>query len=167
MTQVDIPAHVLEQFRQGIQLDTTVLDDVRAAIVELSDHVQFRTQALGDATINLHTGFAALQQQVETLREALQIQSRVVEKTIAGQEDDLQSLRRFILDEQGKHNGTVQRLDANVQREALLEAVEFFGRKVRGTENAFGRETKNCGGTGAQVGSRYRKDRSEHQSVAW
>ena len=24
MTQVDIPAHVLEQFRQGIQLDTTV-----------------------------------------------------------------------------------------------------------------------------------------------
>ena len=122
MTQVDIPAHVLEQFRQGIQLDTTVLDDVRAAIVELSDRVQFRTQALGDATINLHTGFVALQQQVETLREALQVQSQVVEKTIARQEDDLQSLRRIIMDDQGKHNSTAQRLDANVQREALLEA---------------------------------------------
>ena len=58
---------VLRSFQQASALDQALLSDVRAAVQELHDRIQYRAGALGDAIVTVHGGYQKVLDELQTI----------------------------------------------------------------------------------------------------
>ena len=56
MTQVAFPADLLRQLQENVSFDLGTVEDIRAAMQELSDRLNRRTGVLGQAVQSLDSG---------------------------------------------------------------------------------------------------------------
>ena len=78
-TRLDIPVQVLEQFAQASVLDASILEDLRSAVVELHDRMQYRTNVLGIAATSLNTGYNQLPEHVERTLQSVEAHTRALQ----------------------------------------------------------------------------------------
>ncbi|CAE7661265.1 unnamed protein product [Symbiodinium sp. CCMP2592] len=91
-TRLEIPTSILQQFAQAASLDATLLHDIRAAVVELNDRMQYRSNILGDACVTLHSGYNAMVDNLDRLQQGMEAHSR----TLACLMNENQSLKQQI-----------------------------------------------------------------------
>ena len=68
-TRIDMPLQLLEMV-QANALDIALLDDVKAALIELDSRLHHRTSVLGEAASNLHNGYNALLENIQRVQQA-------------------------------------------------------------------------------------------------
>ncbi|CAE7289759.1 unnamed protein product [Symbiodinium sp. CCMP2592] len=91
-TRLEIPTSTLQQFAQAAPLDATLLHDIRAAVVELNDRMQYRSNILGDACVTLQSGYNAMVDNLDRLQQGMEAHSR----TLACLMNENQSLKQQI-----------------------------------------------------------------------
>ena len=91
-TRLEIPTSVLQQFAEAASLDASLIGDLRAAVVELNDRLQHRSNVLGGACVTLHSGYNALMDNLDRLQQGMDAHSR----TLACLMNENQSLGREI-----------------------------------------------------------------------
>ena len=72
--------HVLEQFAQQNTIDNEILGDLRAAVIELHDRMQHRTNVLGTATTSLADGYNLVVENLGRLQQGLDAHSEVISR---------------------------------------------------------------------------------------
>ena len=87
ITQLSLPLDQLRDLQATVTLDQGVLEDVQAALVELSSRIHHRTNLLGDvlrsvggATHKLQEGCIALESQVAQMNKVLMEQKDALER---------------------------------------------------------------------------------------
>ena len=91
-TRQEIPTSILQQFAQAASLHASLLHELRAAVVELNDRMQYRANVLGDACVTLHSGYNAIVDNLDRLQQGMEAHSR----TLACLMNENQSLRQEI-----------------------------------------------------------------------
>ena len=154
LTQLEILVDALEQIRQAVSFDISVIDDIRVAVQELWDRVQHRTNVLGDVTSGLHDGLQRMMSQLGQLTTTMQEHQRVIEAARADQvteweqvrsqlEGHAQNLANMRMEVNHSFNSSVQR---DAQMAARIETLEnkfaelevhlqTFGQRSRETSN--------------------------------
>ncbi|OLP85945.1 Retrovirus-related Pol polyprotein from transposon TNT 1-94 [Symbiodinium microadriaticum] len=77
-TRLEIPTSVLQQFAQAASLDTSLLNDLRAAVVELNDRLQYRSNVLGGACVTLHSGYNVMLENLDRIQQGMDAHNRVL-----------------------------------------------------------------------------------------
>ncbi|CAE7365731.1 unnamed protein product, partial [Symbiodinium sp. CCMP2592] len=77
-TRLEIPTSILQQFAQAASLDASMLHDLRAAVIELNDRMQYRSNVLGDACVTLHSGYNAIVDNLDRLQQGMEAHSRTL-----------------------------------------------------------------------------------------
>ena len=87
MSQVTLPADLLQNLRDNISFDLGAVEDIRAALTEVNDRLNYRTNLLGQAMGTLETGHShifsgcmSMEDRLRSLEEALREQHGVVER---------------------------------------------------------------------------------------
>ena len=80
--RLDVPTAVLQQFAQASALDSSLLDDLRAAVVELHDRMHYRTNVLGGVATTLHQGYNSMLESLERVQQGIEAHTRVIETVI-------------------------------------------------------------------------------------
>ena len=130
MQQIAVPAHLVQQLRENITFDLGAVEDIRAAIIEINDRVASRTALLGEAVQSLDSGMTMLQAGCQTMErhlsqvtQLLHVQRDAVERNKQQQDADIRQMRESLENFQAEQERKrVAALDANVQREAMLNA---------------------------------------------
>ena len=95
-TRIEVPVHVLEQFAQQNTIDNEILGDLRAAVVELHDRMQHRTNILGTTTTSLADGHNLVVENLGRLQQGLDAHSEVITRLVQdnrGIHDELEATR--------------------------------------------------------------------------
>ena len=95
-TRIEVPVHVLEQFAQQNTIDNEILGDLRAAVVELHDRMQHRTNILGTTTTSLADGYNLVVENLGRLQQGLDAHSEVITRLVQdnrGIHDELEATR--------------------------------------------------------------------------
>ena len=82
-TRLDIPVQALEQFAQASALDASILEDLRSAVVELHDRMQYRTNVLGNTATSLNAGYNQLWEHLQRAQQSVDAHTSVLQNLIA------------------------------------------------------------------------------------
>ena len=100
ITQMSFPLDQLGDLQASVTLDQSVLEDVHAALLELSSRIQHRTSLLGSvlhgvggATRELQAGCIALEARVTEMQQALLEQRDALDRLHRAQLQDMQEIR--------------------------------------------------------------------------
>ena len=128
-TRLDIPVQVLEQFAHASALDASILEDLRAAVVELHDRMQYRTHVLGSAATSLNTRYNQLREHVERTQQSVEAHTRTLQNPIAenqGLRSELIETRTHLADAREELQNRVLSLEgaqlSTTQWQAQVEA---------------------------------------------
>ena len=117
ITQLSLPLDQLRDLQATVTLDQGVLEDVQAALVELSSRIHHRTKLLGDvlrsvggATHKLQEGCIALESQVAQMNKVLMEQKDALERAHQQHLHEFQDLRHC----NQKHAGNIRSLQRSV-----------------------------------------------------
>ena len=139
ITQLDIPIDVLLSFQQNLSEDLGFMQDISAAVQELSDRAQHRTSILGTAlentgraVLDLQTGQEALRSGMEQLQAKMLRQQQILvaitqhgkeaESKSAQHEKDIQMLKEHLEANHHQQQASQLQLDCGVQLQAALAA---------------------------------------------
>ena len=70
--QILIDENTLRQFQDSVALDSALLSDLRAAVVELHDRLHYRTGVLGSAATSLQSGYHSLLGEIRRMQGVLE-----------------------------------------------------------------------------------------------
>ncbi|CAE7437089.1 RE1 [Symbiodinium sp. CCMP2592] len=126
-TRLEIPTSILQQFAQAASLDASMLHDLRAAVVELNDRMQYRSNVLGDACVTLHSGYNALVDNLDRLQQGMDAHSR----TLACLMNENLSLKQEI-------ESTREQLSADVRQQFAITREQLSAVQARAEAAAMG-----------------------------
>ena len=119
-TRQEIPTSILQQFAQAASLHASLLHELRAAVVELNDRMQYRFNVLGDACVTLHSGYNAIVDNLDRLQQGMEAHSR----TLACLMNENQSLRQEI-------DCTCEQLSADMRQQFAIVREQLSAVQVK------------------------------------
>ena len=135
LTQLEIPVDALEQIRQAVSFDISVIDDIRVAVQELWDRVQHRTNVLGDVTSGLHDGLQRMMSQLGQLTTTMQEHQRVIEAARADQVTEWEQVRSQL--EGHAQNLANMRMEVNHSVNSSVQRDAQMATRIETLENKF------------------------------
>ncbi|CAE7536131.1 TY2B-LR1 [Symbiodinium sp. CCMP2592] len=129
MTQIAFPADLLRQLQENVSFDLGAIEDIRAAMQEISDRLNHRTGILGQAVQSLDSGHrqvfegcVTVENQLEEFKRILRAQQTVIEEQASTWTREMAAMRDRLEDNQAVINQQLVVIDQAKQREALLLA---------------------------------------------
>ena len=144
MSQVTLPADLLQNLRDNISFDLGAVEDIRAALTEVNDRLNYRTNLLGQAMGTLETGHShifsgcmSMEDRLRSLEEALREQHGVVERQSTTWNNEMLEVRGCLEQVQARTQAHSVQVDQDRQREAMMAAkLESLEGRVRDLEAA-------------------------------
>ena len=109
-TKIELPAQLVDMVT-ATSPDAAVLDDVKAAIIELDSRLHRRTNLLGEATSSLHEGYNEMLEAVHRVQQGLDAHQNVLTQLITQSNalrDQVEETREHI--SESKHDVTEARV---------------------------------------------------------
>ena len=125
---MEIPTEVLQSFQQASALDQTLLSDLRVAVQELHNRLQYRTSALGSAVETLHGGYDKVFDELQRVSAAVDAQTRTL-TTIIQQRGSLEEQLNAVKSDLKARIEPVERAQSSVRLwqaevEAHIQKIE-------------------------------------------